>query len=53
MYKAIKRSTYTGKIIGKEIFATLDEAILFVNSNISATGAYVWTLSSRTFIKFN
>jgi hypothetical protein len=44
MYKAYKKSLYTGKTLATETFETLAQAIEFIKSNQSATGSFVWKL---------
>ena len=48
MYTAKKISLYTGKVLAKEVFDNSDDAIAFVNSNISHSGAFRWVLSFKS-----
>jgi hypothetical protein len=51
MYIVKKISLYTGKIIEKKVFDSLDKAIAYHNSNLSVSGSYRVTFSSNKFIK--
>lgn len=48
MFIAKKVSLYTGKVIAKEVFNTSEEAIKFINGNLSFSGAFRWTLHFKS-----